>query len=131
MRPDDLATVTTCASEFEAHALVAVLKSEGIEAHAFGAARSALPIASRWLEVPVQVRAADVERARAVLERNKQDSIDIDWDEVDVGEREDSLPLSTVGRVPLMARVATITAWGLIALLLISAALALAWRILP
>ncbi len=119
-QPDDLATVTTCASEFEAHALVAVLRSEGIDAFAFGAASAALPIQSKWLEVPVQVRQADLQRARAVLEKNKQDSIDIDWDEVDVGQREDSLPLTRSNRMPAMARASTIIAWAIVAATLLA-----------
>jgi hypothetical protein len=116
--PSDLATLTTCPSEFEAHSLVAVLRNEGIEAFAFGTARSALPMTSRWLEVPVQVRAEDLERARAALARNRQDSIDIDWEEIDVGERDDALPLTPTNHVPSMVRFAGAVAWGLIALTL-------------
>ncbi len=103
--PDALATLRTVGSEFEAHTLVAVLREEGIEAHAFGAMHASLPLGQRRFGVPVQVRRADLERARAALEKNTSDSVDLDWDEVDVGEREDHLPLTPVNRMPLLARI--------------------------
>ena len=31
--------------------------------------------------------------------------VDLDWDEVDVGERDDDLPLTPVNRMPLLARI--------------------------
>ncbi len=103
--PDALATLRTVGSEFEAHTLVAVLREEGIEAHAFAALHASLPLGQRRFGVPVQVRRADLERARAALKKNASDSVDLDWDEVDVGEREDHLPLTPVNRMPLLARI--------------------------
>lgn len=103
--PDALATLRTVGSEFEAHTLVAVLREEGIEAHVFAAMHASLPLGQRYFGVPVQVRRADLERARAALEKNATDSVDLDWDEVDVGEREDQLPLTPVNRMPLLARI--------------------------
>ncbi len=103
--PDALETLRTVGSEFEAHTLVAVLREEGIEAHAFAAMHASLPLGQRHFGVPVQVRRADLERARTALEKNATDSVDLDWDEVDVGEREDHLPLTPVNRMPLLARI--------------------------
>ncbi len=103
--PDALETLLTVNSEFEAHTLVAVLREEGIEAYAFGAMHASLPLGERIAAVPVQVRRADLERAHAALEKNATDSVDLDWDEVDVGEREDHLPLTPVNRMPLLARI--------------------------
>lgn len=103
--PDALATLRTVGSEFEAHTLVAVLREEGIEAHVFAAMHASLPLGQHHFGVPVQVRRADLERARAALEKNATDSVDLDWDEVDVGEREDQLPLTPVNRMPLLARI--------------------------
>ena len=103
--PDALETLRTVSSEFEAHTLVAVLREEGIEAHAFGARHASLPLGQRHFAVTVHVRRADLERARAALEKNATDSVDLDWDEVDVGEREDDLPLTPVNRMPLLARI--------------------------
>ncbi len=103
--PDALETLRTVNSEFEAHTLVAVLREEGIEAHVFAAMHASLPLGQRRFGVPVQVRRADLERARAALEKNATDSVDLDWDEVDVGEREDQLPLTPVNRMPLLARI--------------------------
>jgi len=91
--PDDLVTLVAKPSEFEAHALVAVLREAGIEAFAFGAMRAALPFSERLTPVPVQVRQVDLERAQAALKQNVADSMDLDWDDVDVGERLDDLPL--------------------------------------
>ena len=41
-----------------------------------------------------------------MLEQRIDDSVDLDWDEVDVGEREDSLPLSPAGSKELLTRIA-------------------------
>lgn len=107
---DDLVTVTSCASEFEAATKVAVLQDAGIEAFAFGSVHASLPLGQKFLSVPVQVRLADVERARAALDDNRKNAPSIDWDSVDVGEREDALPLKPVGRMPLAALVGYLTA---------------------
>ncbi len=47
------------------------------------------------------------------------DSVDLDWDEVNVGEREDDLPLRPVGQMPLLAKVAFAVAAVLILLTLL------------
>ena len=92
---DDLQTVTTAKSECEAHAIIAVLAEAGIEAFAFGYVTQALPLDMKFTNVPVQVRAGDYERAKAELRQNVSDSVDLDWDDIDVGEREDKVPLSS------------------------------------
>ena len=71
--------------------------------------------------MPVQVRAADLEHARAVLTENTTQAASVDWDSVDVGEREDTLPLHAVGRVPVLARLGVVVA--IIALLTMLVAL--------
>ncbi len=107
---DDLVTVISCATEFEAATKVAVLEEAGISAFVFGSAHSALPLSQKFLAVPVQVRAADLERARIVLSENHRDSPSIDWDSVDIGEREDDLPLNAPGRMPWPAKVGFVLA---------------------
>jgi hypothetical protein len=115
---DDLVTVLTCASEFEAETKIIVLKEAGIEAFSFGAVHGALPLSLKALQVPVQVRAGDADRARAVLAENKIESAGVDWDSVDVGEREDDLPLRKPGRMPLLARIGFVLAMIVLATML-------------
>src|SRR5262245_27344231 len=109
--PDSLETLTVVPTEFEAGALVAVLSEAGIQAVAFGLAQAGLgaPFTS-GRGVPVQVRRIDIERARLILEQNVADSVDIDWDSADLGEREDSLPLKSPRRMPMPARIALVAA---------------------
>ncbi len=114
--PDDLATVTSVPTEFEAHTIVAVLREAGIEAFAFGTLQGRLPLVGVFASVPVQVRQSDLQRARLALRQNVADSVDLDWDQVDVGERKDELPLRPVGRMPLLAKVAFAVAAALILL---------------
>ena len=104
--PDDLVTLVTKSTEFEAHAKVAVLQDAGIQAFAFGNVHAAYPLtlSAPLAGVPVQVRRADLERARLVLEQNRSDSVDLDWDEIDVGERMDDLPLTAHAAMPLIAK---------------------------
>jgi hypothetical protein len=117
-------TVLTCGSEFEAATRVAVLNEAGIEAFAFGNAQAALPLNTlKVLRVPVQVRAADADRARAVLEENAAESSSIDWGSVDVGEREDSLPLRAPGRMPWPARIGFVLAMIVLITMLLGIAL--------
>lgn len=102
---DDLKTVVSCPTEFEAATKVAVLEEAGIEAFVFGAAHAALPLGQKFLAVPVQVRAADLERARVILSENRANAPSIDWDSVDIGEREDNLPLGQPSRMPWPAKI--------------------------
>ncbi len=103
---DRLVTLAQAKTEFEANMIVSILANAGIEAFAFGSAYSALPLNTRFMRVPVQVRESELEAARAALKQNIEDSVDIDWDEVDVGQREDQLPLREPGRMPLAAKLA-------------------------
>jgi len=103
---DRLVTLLQAKTEFEANMTVAILADAGIQAFAFGGVHGALPLSSRFMRVPVQVRESELEAAKAALASNAAGSVDLDWDEVDVGEREDSLPLRTPGRMPLAAKVA-------------------------
>ncbi len=106
--PDQLVTLTCATSEFTAHILVAILADAGIDAHAFASTGTVIGVTGltqnpRW-GVPVQVRRHDLEEARAVLQENRRDSVDIDWDMVDVGHTQatDSPP-STQSLLPAMA----------------------------
>lgn len=107
---NDLVTVFTYASEFEAQTKAAVLHEAGIDAFVFGSVYGTLPLATKFLRVPLQVRAADVERARAVLVESKIEAASVDWDSVDLGERDDRLPLHKPGRMIWPARVGFVLA---------------------
>ena len=126
--PDELVTLTTRPTEFEANVLVAVLEEAGIEAFAFGAMRAALPLSERLTSVPVQVRRRDLEQAKAALAQNVADSVDLDWDEVDVGERDDNLPLTQRNGLPLIPRIGLLT---VILIVAIVAALAIVRLVMP
>lgn len=105
--PDELVPAVHARSEFEAHAQAAILREEGIESAVFAGERSWMGGGSlNRTEVPVMVRREDAERARQLLTQRIADSVDLDWDEVDVGEREDALPLRETGRTPWPARLA-------------------------
>jgi hypothetical protein len=103
---DELATLLTAVTAFEAHTIVSVLKEAGVEAVAYDDGAATLGFVAGVAGVPVQVRAHELERAKAVLKANVADSVDIDWDEVELGEREDALPLGTPGHMPIPARFA-------------------------
>lgn len=84
-----LVTVVEASSEFEAQTIVAVLAEAGIEAAVFPLATIPIPDPLRNRpagRMPVQVAAADLERARAALAEAKDAAEQLDWNEVDVGD---------------------------------------------
>jgi len=105
----DLTEVYHADTEFEAHTRAATLREEGIDAAVIAAAPSwsgQMAVSSTARGAGVWVRRDDADHATAVLQRASEASVDLDWDEVDVGEREDDLPLSSPSRMPLPARIA-------------------------
>jgi len=121
----EVAVVVRVPTEFEAHTIAAILHESGIEATVAPGAPSwtgqvALSPAAQGSAVIV--RSADLRRARTVLDESDRDSVDLDWDEVDVGDREDNLPLTPVGRMPIPAKIAAALA---AAILIVTALLGL------
>ena len=114
---DDLVTLTVKPNEFAAAAVVAVLEEADIQAWTFGLGQAALPLGERLIGVPVQVRKVDLARAQDALKQQVADSVDLDWDSVDVGERADDLPLGSPRHMPL---VVWLGYWLAIALLVIT-----------
>lgn len=106
--PDDAVTVATAPTEFAAETLAVVLRAEGIEAHVFGTATTGLgfSLPNGQLEAAVQVARRDADRARALLAATRANADSVDWDSVDVGDRDDDVPLRTPGRMPPLARIA-------------------------
>ncbi len=115
----DPVTVATTATEFEAQTKAAVLEAEGITCRVVSNAPSwtgQIPLSPSGAGAVVLVAAADADRARDILKDRIADSVDLDWDEIDVGEREDTLPLRPLGSMPMPAKIATtVTALILIA----------------
>ena len=103
-----LEPVVVVSTEFEAQTKAAVLESEGIDCRVITqtpAWTGSITLGSSLQGTAVLVKPKDLDRAKELLEKRIEDSVDLDWDDVDVGEREDSLPLSPAGRVPLLVRI--------------------------
>ena len=116
---NDPVIVASAATEFEAQAKAAVLEAEGITCRVVSNSPSwtgQIPLSPSGAGAVVLVAAADADRAGDILKDRIADSVDLDWDEVDVGEREDTLPLRPLGSMPMPAKIATmVTALILIA----------------
>lgn len=99
-RPEGLVELTTVANEAEAGMIIGVLADAGIEAWSYSAPGVGLGAFGSLSLAPtvVAVRGGDVDEARAVLDRNREDSVDLDWSEVDVGEPEDADAAMIAGR---------------------------------
>jgi hypothetical protein len=114
---EDLAIVLTADTEFEAETKAEALRARGIEARVTRNAPSwtgHMSISPTARGASVVVHRDDLERARTILKQVVADSVDIDWDEVDVGEREDDLPLHDVGRMPPLAKVSFVVALAIV-----------------
>ena len=117
----DLVTLAAPPTEFEANLLAVVLRDHGIDAFVFAAPASGIgvPFCSGTLGISLQVKSEDVEEARRVLASNKRDSIDIDWDELELTGQENPNRAPATMRLP--AKVAfAVTAIVLLCGLLIS-----------
>ena len=105
----EVAVVVRVPTEFEAHTIAAILHENGIEATVAPGAPSwtgQVALGPTAQGSAVIVRSADLRRAHTVLDESDRDSIDLNWDDVDVGDREDDLPLTPVGRMPVPAKIA-------------------------
>lgn len=128
---DALVTIRKVRSEFEANLLVAALEEANIPARAFSHVHSVLPINLRHLDIPVQVRKSDEARARVVLDELRAAGDQTDWDSVDLGEREDTLPLRQPGRMPIAAKIAFGVAVGLLLLIVLGIVFAITFGASP
>jgi hypothetical protein len=117
--PDQLVLLTSARTEFEGRAMAAVIEGQGIPVEVFATAAQMV----QWDGGPsntvrVMVRRRDVQAAALALQRAHRDSVDIDWDEVDVGSPEDpGTPRRPRGRIgglsPWLWRIRVI-GWGLL-----------------
>ena len=89
---DELVVAVSAVSEFEANTKAIVLRDAGIDAWVMPGDRGWSGVAGNMMTtkgVPVWVRSHDLDKARQALESQIADSVDIDWEEVDVGEMSD------------------------------------------
>ncbi len=107
----DLARVAQTATEFEAHAKAAVLHEEGIDAKVICDSPTwtgQIGLGHHESIASVWVRQEDLEAATAALAQNVADSVDIDWDDIDVGQPEDESNGEYRPEMPAMAKFAFI-----------------------
>ncbi len=87
--PDILVDLMAVTTDFEGEVIVKALEAEGIPAWVFSATgRTLSAMISVTNPIRVQVRRQDLELARAALKNTREESVDLDWDEVDLGEPE-------------------------------------------
>lgn len=88
MPNDEPAILTTVANEIQAAPLVAALAEAGIEAQTVGGFsadfRNGVPV-----RVEIVVRDSDLVAARDILEEWDDNTTDVDWSQVDIGQPED------------------------------------------
>jgi hypothetical protein len=94
--PDILVPLTTARTEFEGRTIAAALAEAGVRAEVFMPGGNA--IQTDALPINVMVRRRDLERAGRTLRAVRQESVDIDWSEVDVGTMTD--PVEGFPRCP-------------------------------
>jgi hypothetical protein len=99
--PAELVDLMTAASHAHAGVVKSVLDAEGIDSLLLTAPGPELGIfgLSGMLPTVVKVRRADLQRAREALDRTRQDSVDIDWSEVDTGDPTPVTEEERAGRV--------------------------------
>ena len=91
--PESLVELRRCANEFKAGIVRSVLDDAGIES-IVGPTEKTLPGVfglTGFREAVVLVRREDLARAQAALDAKRRESVDLDWNEIDVGEPADSL----------------------------------------
>lgn len=83
--PNALVLLTTARTDFEAETIAEALRAQGIRAEVFAAAASVMQNAA--IPVQVLVQEKDLVAAKNALRAIKAESVDIDWSEVDTGDR--------------------------------------------
>ena len=102
----DLVTLIAPQTEFEANILAIVLRDHGIDAFVFAAPAIGMGVnlSCGTIGVPLQVRQEDVAIAKQVLLDNKRNSIDIDWDELELSGSDELQ--DTCRPMPITAQIA-------------------------
>jgi nucleotide-binding universal stress UspA family protein len=89
---EKMVDLVTMANESEARYIASVLEAEGISTLVNpvpGLSGTMAMVMGAGLPHVVRVMADRYEDGQEVINRAREDSIDIDWDEIDVGEPED------------------------------------------
>jgi hypothetical protein len=109
--PDALETVHQARTPFEAEVLVSALRDAGLDAHAFSASFSSIPVQAGWNRIPVQVPARQADEARAAIAtmRPAHDREDGEHDDAPAKPRS----------MPVVARVGFLLAALIIALMVV------------
>lgn len=89
--PQELVPISDASGPAEAHIIASMLRENGIEAFVFDTAAMTLQWDAPRIINPylVHVQRSAVERALQLIASNREASVDLDWDEVDVGEAVD------------------------------------------
>jgi len=105
-REDELVELTTRPNELDAELVREVLRGGGIESVARVANGFALGVfgASSFNPICVLVRRDELEAANRLLTTRREESVDIDWAEVDVGEPADEVARGIAGKDDLDLR---------------------------
>lgn len=109
----DLVKLLQVDTEFEAHMKAAVLHDRGIEAQVISDGASwagMLRLGPMEYGASVWIQADDLEDATEALQQNVADSVDLDWDEVDVGQLEEEGEFTSRKGMPIPARFAFVVA---------------------
>jgi hypothetical protein len=88
---ENLKTLVTASTEFEASAIASALEAEGIRAQAVGGFTAGFKAEAPGT-VSVMVAESDLLRAQAVLADLKKEAGHVDWSQVDVDRPEDEDP---------------------------------------
>ncbi len=93
--PDDPIVLTQTQTEFEARTIVVALEAEGVRSYIAGGDAAVVlgagSAGAAWGQpFRVMVRRDEKDRAGEALSRHLAESVDIDWDSVDVGEMEET-----------------------------------------
>lgn len=108
-----LVTVVETEREFEAQALAVVLEEAGIQAFVFPS--PVAPVTENFTvpgRIPVQVSANDLERAKAVLAASRSTGAAIDWNEVEVGDKEPDMDAGLGAVAHLVSRIFKPAGWA-------------------
>lgn len=116
-----LVPVENCESKFAAEALVILLAEFDIPADSPGVLPENYRSPGKGA-YPVLVRESQLELAKLTIQDARSDARDLDWEQVDLGERCDNLPLKPVPKAiqPSIRFIATICLIGLVILVVIA-----------
>lgn len=86
--PEILVPLTSARTGFEAETIAQALTAHGVPAQVFGLSAQVMQWELGYHDaIKVMVRRGDLETASDILKAIKAESVDIDWSEIDVGDR--------------------------------------------